>query len=126
LLNSTDIATVFLDSALRIRRFTVRATSLIQLIPGDVGRPVTDLASDLLYQGLPEDAREVLRTLGHREKEIAIKDGRWFTVRILPYRTFEDKIDGVVLTFTEITAAKTQESELRQALAEHERGRAHE
>ena len=125
LLDSTDVATVFLDGALRIRRFTARATSLIQLIPGDVGRPVTDMACDLLYQGLTEDAREVLRTLGPREKEIAIKDGRWFMARILPYRTSEDKIYGVVLTFAEITAAKAQEAGLRQALADSQQEHAH-
>jgi transcriptional regulator with PAS, ATPase and Fis domain len=117
LLNSTDLATVFLDSALCVRRFTTQATNLIKLIPGDVGRPVTDLASALLYPDLPEDAREVLRTLVRYEKEIRTSDDRWFLVRIIPYRTNEDKIDGVVITFTEITAPKTLEAELRRALA---------
>jgi hypothetical protein len=68
LLNSTEVATLFLDKELKIRRFTTQATKIIQLIPGDVGRPISDLASDLLYPELCEDAREVLRKLGiHRE-----------------------------------------------------------
>jgi transcriptional regulator with PAS, ATPase and Fis domain len=117
LLNSTDIATLFLDGALCVRRFTPQATTLINLIPGDLGRPVTDLASALLYPGLPADAQEVLRTLAPIEKEIATRDGRWFTARLMPYRTLDDKIDGVVITFREITAAKTLEAELRRTLA---------
>ncbi len=117
LLNSTDIATLFLDGALCVRRFTAQATTLIKLIPGDLGRPVTDLASALLYPDLPADAQEVLRTLTPIEKEIATRDGRWFTGRLMPYRTLEDKIDGVVITFREVTAAKTLEAELRRTLA---------
>ena len=68
LLNSTDIATLFLDNDLKVRRFTTQATKIIKLIPGDVGRPITDLASDLLYPELPTDAHEVLRKLGFAEK----------------------------------------------------------
>jgi two-component system CheB/CheR fusion protein len=120
LLNSTDIATVFLDGDLRVRRFTTQAVKLMRLIPGDVGRPVTDLASDLLYPELTEDTREVLRTLMFVEKPIATRDGRWFATRIMPYRTLEDRIDGVVITFTDITMAKLLEVELRQAQAELE------
>jgi two-component system, chemotaxis family, CheB/CheR fusion protein len=117
LLNSTDIATVFLDGALHVRRFTARASALMNLIPGDVGRPVTDLGSDVLYPDLTADARAVLRTLERIEKEIPTGDGRWFQARLLPYRTLVDQIDGVVVTFTEITAAKTLEATLRQAVA---------
>ena len=68
LLNSTDIATLFLDTQLNVRRFTTQATKLIKLIPGDIGRPITDLASDLLYPELVDDAQEVLRRLGFTEK----------------------------------------------------------
>ena len=117
LLNSTDIATLFLDGELRVRRFTTRANKLMRLIPGDVGRPVTDLASDLLYPELSDDARQVLRTLVYVEKSIATRDGRWFLTRIMPYRTLEDRIDGVVITFSDITAAKRLEDELRKAQA---------
>jgi len=114
LLNSTDIATLFLDNNLNVRRFTSQATKIFKLIPGDVGRPITDLASDLLYPELPADAREVLRNLGFAEKPVNARDGRWFTVRIMPYRTHDDRIDGVVITFADITVAKTLEAELRE------------
>jgi two-component system CheB/CheR fusion protein len=114
LLNSTDIATLFLDKNLNVRRFTTQATKIIKLIPGDVGRPITDLASDLLYPELITDAREVLQKLGFAEKAINTGDGRWFTVRIMPYRTLDDRIDGVVITFADITVAKTLEAQLRE------------
>ncbi len=117
LLNSTEIATVFLDNHLQIRRFTPGANKLFKLIPGDVGRPLSDIVSDLHYAELAEDAREVLRTLVFSEKEVATTDGRWFLVRIMPYRTMEDVIDGVVITFAEITAAKALEAELRAEIA---------
>jgi two-component system CheB/CheR fusion protein len=113
LLNSTDIATLFLDGDLKVRRFTTQATKIIKLIPGDVGRPITDLASDLLYPELTTDAQEVLRKLGFVEKPVNARDGRWFTVRIMPYRTLDDRIDGVVITFADITVAKTLEAQLR-------------
>ena len=114
LLNSTDIATLFLDNDLNVRRFTTQATKIIKLIPGDVGRPISDLASDLLYPELAHDAHEVLRKLCFTEKPVGAHDGRWFTVRIMPYRTLDDRIDGVVITFTDITAAKTLEAKLRE------------
>ncbi|MHC1765706.1 MAG: chemotaxis protein CheB [Verrucomicrobiia bacterium] len=113
LLNSTDIATLFLDNRLNVRRFTPAATEIIKLIPADVGRPITDLASELRDADLAEDARAVLRTLAAVEKPVGAHDGRWFTVRIMPYRTLDDHIDGVVITFADITAAKTLEGQLR-------------
>ena len=113
LLNSTDIATLFLDNDLKVRRFTPQATKIIKLIPTDAGRPITDLASGLHYPELADDAREVLRKLASAEKPISARDGRWFTVRIMPYRTLDDRIDGVVITFADITTAKTLEAKLR-------------
>ena len=113
LLNSTEIATVFLDNSLRVRRFTLQAQTIIKLIPGDVGRPITDLASDLLYPTLAADAREVLRTLVFSERSISTNNGRWFTVRVMPYRTTDNRIDGVVITFADITSAKKVEADLR-------------
>jgi chemotaxis methyl-accepting protein methylase len=113
LLNSTDIATIFLDRNLNVRRYTPQATKIIKLIPGDTGRPLTDLASDLRYPQLVSDAREVLRTLVFAEKTIATHGGRWFAVRVMPYRTGDDRIDGVVITFADITAAKVLEAKLR-------------
>jgi two-component system CheB/CheR fusion protein len=102
LLDSTDIATIFLDAGLRVRRFTSRATKIIKFIPGDVGRPITDLASDLDYPALADDTQEVLRTLVFSEKDIPASGGRWFSVRIMPYRTIDDRIDGVVITLADI------------------------
>ena len=113
LLNSTEIATVFLDNNLRVRRFTQQATTIIKFIASDVGRPITDLASDLLYPTLVKDARDVLRTLVFAERPITTQDGRWFTVRVMPYRTMDDRIDGVVITFADITVAKQLEARLR-------------
>ncbi len=114
LLNSTEIATLFLDSKLQVRRFTTQAAKIIKLIPGDAGRPITDIASDLLYPELTEDVQEVLRTLVFVERPVATRDGRGFTVRVMPYRTLEDRIDGVVITFTDVTVAKTLEAQLRE------------
>ena len=121
LLDSTDIATLFLDNALRVRRFSSQTTKITQLIASDVGRPITDIASDLFYPELGEDVRQVLRTLGSAEKQVATRDGRWFTVRILPYRTLENKIDGVAITFVDITVSKTLEAELRKTQADLEK-----
>ncbi len=118
LLNSTDIATVFLDNQLRVRRFTVQARTIIKLIPSDVGRPITDLASDLLYPELVADAHEVLRTLVFSEREISTTDRRWFNVRVMPYRTMDNRIDGVVITYADITAAKKVEAGLRARQSE--------
>jgi two-component system CheB/CheR fusion protein len=118
LLNSTDIATVFVDNALNVRRFTTQVTGIIKLIKSDVGRPLTDLATDLDYPEMAKDAKEVLRTLIFKEKEIATHDDRWFSVRIMPYRTVENMIDGVVITFTDITKAKKLEEDLRRTLIE--------
>jgi two-component system CheB/CheR fusion protein len=121
LLDSTDIATLFLDKELKVRRFTPQATKIIKLIAADAGRLITDLASDLCYPELADDAREVLRKLAAVEKPISARDGRWFTVRIMPYRTQDDRIDGVVITFANITGSKTLEAKLRknQSVLEH-------
>jgi two-component system CheB/CheR fusion protein len=114
LLNSTDIATLFLDEKLRVRRFTPLTAKVIKLIPGDVGRPITDLVSDLDYPQLAEDVRQVLRTLVFKELPVAAGGDTWFLVRIMPYRTLENKIDGVVITFSDITVAKKLELALRE------------
>ncbi len=113
LLESTDIATLFLDSELRVRRYTAQTAKIINLIPGDVDRSITDIVSDLIYPELADDAREVLRTLAVSEKAAPTNDGYFFKVRIMPYRTLEDKIDGLVITFTDITASKKLEMALR-------------
>ncbi len=114
LLNSTDIATVFLDQRLNVRRFTTRARGLFKLIAGDVGRPITDIVSEMDYLDLAGDAREVLRTLMFQEKEVSASGDRWFMVRTMPYRTQDNRIDGVVITFTDISVAKRLEASLRK------------
>src|SRR6202166_391362 len=114
LLNSTDIATLFLDNALNVRRFTEHITRIVQLREGDIGRPLTDLVSTLIYPQLHTDAKETLRTLAFSEKQIATTDGHWYTVRIMPYRTVANVIQGVVITFVDITAAKELESRRRK------------
>lgn len=114
LLNSTDIATIFLDGGLRIRRFTTQASQIYKLIQSDLHRPLTDIANDLEYQDLEADAQEVLRTLVFSEKQVRTRDGRWFTVRVMPYRTLENVIDGVVVTFINISESKRLEAQLRQ------------
>lgn len=113
LLDSTDIATLFLDKDLKVRRFTPLATKIIKLIPSDVGRPISDLTTTLQYPDLNTDAQKVLRTLVFLEKPIATIDDRWFSVRIMPYRTLDDRIDGLVLTFSDITESKNLEAKLR-------------
>jgi two-component system CheB/CheR fusion protein len=115
LLNSTDIATLFLDKDLNVRRFTDKITRIIHLREGDIGRPLSDLASTLNYPQLHDDAKETLRTLAFSEKQISTTDGHWYTVRIMPYRTVANVIQGAVITLIDITAAKELESRLRKA-----------
>ena len=114
LLNSTEIATLFLDKSLNIRRFTEMMTKIFKLRPSDIGRPFTDLVSDLHYPDIEIHAHEVIKTLIYRETSIKTVDGRWFDVRIMPYRTLDDRIDGLVITFTDTTKAKKLELELKQ------------
>jgi PAS domain S-box-containing protein len=115
LLNSTEIATVFLNNKLHLRRFTVHTTQIFRLLPQDEGRPLSDIVTDLDYPLLQQDAIEVLRTLVVSDKQIQTHDGRWFDVRIMPYRTMDNIIDGVVITFVDISLAKN----LELALNEH-------
>ena len=115
LLNSTEIATIFLDSQLCLRRYTEKATRILRLIPTDVGRPVTDVRTDLVFPDLGDVVAQVLRTLVPIQREVATLDGQWFSTRVLPYRTLDDVIDGVVITFMDITPAKQLEDALRQS-----------
>jgi two-component system CheB/CheR fusion protein len=116
LLNSTDIATLFLDKELHIRRYTNQATKIFKLIKSDIGRPFTDQVSNLIYPELADDALEVLRTLIFIEKQIPAKDGRWFSTRIMPYRTLDDRIEGLVITFINISESKQAEEKLNETL----------
>jgi two-component system CheB/CheR fusion protein len=109
LLNSTEIATIFLDNELRIKRFTLEAKRVSCLIAVDVGRPLSDIVSKLTYDRLLEDAQDVLLTLVVKEREVQSADGSWFFMRILPYRTAKNTIDGLVLTFQDITKLRNAE-----------------
>ena len=120
LLTSTEVVTVFLDSHLQVRRFTAGAYRLFKLIPGDVGRPLTDFVSTLNYPEMYDHVQDVLRKLISMETRVSTTDGRWFLVRIMPYRTIDTKIDGVVITCIDITAAKKIEDELRERIAQLE------
>jgi two-component system, chemotaxis family, CheB/CheR fusion protein len=119
LLNSTDIATLFLDKELNIRRYTNEATKIFKLIKSDIGRPFTDQVSDLEYPELADDAHEVLRTLIFIQKQIPTRDGRWFSIRIMPYRTFDDRIDGLVITFINMSDLKMVELKLHETEQMH-------
>ena len=116
LLNSTEIATLFLDKELNIRRYTDQAVNIIKLRHGDIGRPFTDLVSDLQYPDMGNHARQVLKTLSTIETSISTNDNRWYNVRIMPYRTSHDHIDGLVITFSDITMAKKLEIELNRVI----------
>jgi len=116
LLNSIEIATLFLSKDLKIRQFTIPATKIFKLRQSDIGRLFTDQVTDLIYPEMYNDTRDVLRTLVYKEKPIATCDGRWFNIRMMPYRTAEDKIDGLVITFIDITKSK----QLENALVENE------
>lgn len=117
LLNSIDIATLFLDKDLKVKSFTPQTTSIIKLIPSDINRPFTDLASKLDYPDIAKDAREVLRSLIFRELAVSTFDGRWFNIRIMPYRTQDNHIDGVVITFVNSTKTKMLEISLYKTLS---------
>ena len=109
LMNATAIATVFLDRELRITRYTPAAVALFNLIGTDLGRPLADLATRLDYPELGADARRVLDKLVPIEREVGLPDGKWFLSRLLPYRTIEDHIAGVVVSFIDITERKQAE-----------------
>ncbi len=117
LLNSTDIATVFLDNQLHVRRFTSQATRIFKLIGSDIGRPLSDIVSNLNYPELQDDVQEVLRTLAYSEKQLSTQDNRWYVAKIMPYRTLDNVIDGVVITFIDISEAKRLEEQLRSVKA---------
>ena len=113
LMDATAIATVFLDRELRVTRFTPSAVTLFSLIPTDVGRPLANLTNQLDYPQLDADARRVLQGLVPIEREVDDANKRWYLVRMLPYRTSEDRIAGVVLTLVDITERKRSQEALR-------------
>jgi two-component system CheB/CheR fusion protein len=113
LIASTDIATVFVDRALRIKRFTPRAADIFSIIPSDIGRSLLDLTHRLDYEQLSDDVSITFDTLRPTEREVRSSEGRWYIVRLLPYRTTEDRIEGAVMTFFDITARRQAEEQAR-------------
>ena len=118
LLNSTEIATLFLDKSLNVRRFTDQVTHIFKLRNIDIGRPFTELVNNLKYPDIADHANQVIRTLIPIETEICTNDNRWFKIRIMPYRTLEERIDGLVITFSDISNAKKTEIEIKKAYDE--------
>ena len=117
LMNSTDIATIFLDRALRVKQYTPRATDIFNLLPSDLGRPLLDLKHRLVYDGILNDMQEVLTRLQIVEREVEGHGRTWFAMRVLPYRTSDDRLGGVVLTFVDITVRREA---IRSLQAAHE------
>jgi len=118
LLAGTGIATIFVDHSLRIMRFTPAVSSIINLIMSDVGRPVSHIVNNLVgYTTLVADVQQVLRTLAPKEAEVQTTDGKCYTLRILPYRTLDNVIEGAVITFVEITEVKRSREALQKANA---------
>ncbi|HEY3664290.1 MAG TPA: PAS domain S-box protein, partial [Chthoniobacterales bacterium] len=117
LMSSSDIGTLFLNRELRIQRFTPAAQRIFNLLPADVGRPLSDITHKLQYDGLTGDVHQVLDHLTIIEREVSLRNDGWFLLRIAPYRTAEDRIAGVVATFFDITRRKKAEEELRASEA---------
>jgi PAS domain S-box-containing protein len=115
LFGATEIATIFLDAKLRIKRFTPRATDLLNLIPSDLGRPIGHITQNFDGGTLAADAAAVIRNLATVEREVRASDGRWYTMRILPYRTLDERIDGAVVTFANVTRLIEMEASLKSA-----------
>lgn len=115
LLQITNIAMLFLDNDLRVRRFTDLIRPITSLQPGDVGRPITDLWIGIRGEDLVGDVRAVLDTLQIQTRQVQAEDGRWYLMRILPYRTTENRIEGVIITFNDVTPIKEMEDTLEEA-----------
>jgi len=116
LMASTDFGTLFLDPSLRIRRFTHRTTELFSITPSDEGRLITDFAHKLEYEGLVNDARTVLDHLTPLNREVRTADQRWYLMRMRPYRTVDNKIDGIVISFIDVTERHRAEERFRLAV----------
>ena len=115
LLTSTEIATLFLDTTFHIRQFTPAAVALFHLIPTDVGRPIQHIAAQFSVADLLADGKDVLEKLVQKDQQVQTQDGRWFMRRTLPYRTRDNRIEGVVVTFHDVTQLKNVEEALRQS-----------
>jgi PAS domain S-box-containing protein len=115
LIKATDIGTIFLDRTMRVKFSTPRAREVFNLLDGDVGRPLSDITSHVQYYGIFDDVQTVLDRLQSIEREVPTDDGRWHLMRMLPYRTSENRIDGVVLTFQDITERRRAQIKVRES-----------
>nr|WP_292444497.1 CheR family methyltransferase [Methylibium sp.] len=115
LMSASDIATVFVDSGLRIKRFTPQATRLFHLIPSDIGRPLTDIRSRLRFDEIGEDAATAFKELRAVERQVESVEGRRYLARALPYRTTSNKIEGAVLTFVDLSEQLAAQDRAREA-----------
>jgi two-component system, chemotaxis family, CheB/CheR fusion protein len=118
LLAATDLGTLFLDSGLNIKRFTEPLRELFSFTTSDEGRPLSDFTHQLEYDDLVTDARAVIANLTPVRREVRSRKGRWYELRIRPYRTVDDKIDGVVITFVDVTERKSMEERLKSMITE--------
>ncbi|UTB32571.1 MAG: PAS domain-containing protein [Methanobacterium sp. ERen5] len=116
LFNSTEIATIFVDNDINIRRFTEESTKLIKLIESDVGRPLSDITSQINYPELIEDISQVIKKVAFKEKEVNTARGEWYKVRIMPYKTSKNVIDGATITFVDISNIKNIQEKMQSAL----------
>lgn len=114
LLNASDVGTIFLDRDMRVKLATPAANALFNLLPSDAGRPLTDITSRFTDDTLHEDVLRVLADLRTLDREVQTRDGRWIVVRLRPYRTTDDRIEGVVITFQDTTAQRLVENQLRR------------
>lgn len=115
LMAATDVGVLFLDPVLCIKRFTPSVSELFNITAADEGRPITDFTHQLAFDGVAEEAAAVIEDLEFREREIASRAQRWYLMRLRPYRTVDDRIDGVVVTFIDITERRAAEDALRQS-----------
>ncbi len=121
LLNSTEIATIFVDNDLKVRRFTPDAVNIVNLISTDLGRPLRHVMNNLDYDGMIDDIKEVLEKLTPKETEVRTAKGEWYNMRIMPYRTADNRIDGAVLTFSRIGDQKRAQETLKSSTRDAER-----
>jgi two-component system CheB/CheR fusion protein len=112
LFSSTDIATIFLDTKFNIKRFTPASTRLMRLIPSDLGRPITDIVTNLIEPDLLAEAKRVLETLSPISREVQDCNGNWYIKRVLPYLTADNEVKGLVFTFSDVTSLKTAQQEI--------------
>ncbi len=115
LMNSTEIATIFVDNNINIKRFTQETTAIVNLIQSDIGRPLNHVVSNLDYDDMIDDIEKVLKSLMPKNLEVKTTDGSWYSMRIMPYRTTDNRIEGAVITFANISDQKQAAGQMQKA-----------